>query len=496
MKEVFREQEPYEVHELDAALLQMERARLERETETPLAFSRNHKEGSSHYPTSIVVKFRDRKSVDDFAKRAGVTLHANLREFVFSSKSKRSALHGFEGTVRNKQKGEPSESQWREHWTQSEMPEFEQKEKRWEYFRVKVIIASKDEHIAFANLVRQHLTRKTKSIYFPQWTPAKLKEKKWVSDLPPNEKNPRYPVFIISRGRAFSRYTSKAFEEIGVPYIIVVEPRERDDYAHFIDESKILVLPYDTDPSAPTGPGRARNWCWDYSKQVLKSRRHWVFDDNITAFYRLHQNKRIKVGDGAMFRACEDFVDRYENVRVAGLQYRFFCAPKSAYPAFVANTRIFSGLLIDNFGKRRWRGRYNEDVILSLDVLSDGDCTIQFNNLLQGKMGTQVLSGGNTDVFYHNEELDSFAERGLHSHYHSLGTLNKSVYLKQIYPELTEVVWRYGRVHHEADFSSFKQNQLKLKKGAKKVKDYKLRLINMTDDEAATLQESIDQEEG
>ena len=44
----------------------------------------------------------------------------------------------------------------------------------------------------------------------------------------------------------------------------------------------------------------------------------------------------------------------------------------------------------------RWRGRYNEDTILSLDILKDGLCTMQFNNLLQGKVNTQVLGGGNS----------------------------------------------------------------------------------------------------
>jgi len=493
MKSPIEESRSYEMHEVDSDLLASEGKRL---GVKPRSAKAKQNGNASPYPMSLTVKFRDRRSAEEFGKLVRVPLSFKVREFTFNPSAKRSKSDGFTGNRGAASRAKEPQENWIEPWRQAGMPEFVQEKARWEFFRVRVLITSRETHIAFANLVRQHLTLKTKSIYFPQWTPAKLKEKKWVSDLPVSEKNPRYPVFIISRGRAFSRYTAKAFEEIGVPYFIVVEPKERDDYAHFIDDSKILVLPYDSDPKAPTGAGRARNWCWDYSKEILKARRHWVFDDNITAFYRLHKNKRIKVGDGAMFRACEDFVDRYENVRVAGLQYRFFCAAKDRYPAFVANTRIFSALLIDNEGTHRWRGRYNEDVILSLDVLSDGDCTVQFNNLLQGKMGTQALSGGNTDFIYNNDELNAYAERFLKDDRRALSTLNKSVSLKQLYPELIEVVWRYGRVHHEADFSSFKDNQLRLKKGAKKVKDYKLRLINMTDDEAATLQESIDQEEG
>ena len=89
-------------------------------------------------------------------------------------------------------------------------------------------------------------------------------------------------------------------------------------------------------------------------------------DDNINGFVRLHKKTKRRVLDGGMFRVCEEFVDRFKNVPVAGLQYRFFCDDKAAYPPFVLNTRIYSCLLIENSCPHRWRGRYNEDTILSL----------------------------------------------------------------------------------------------------------------------------------
>jgi len=47
--------------------------------------------------------------------------------------------------------------------------------------------------------------------------------------------NPKYPVYIISKGRWESRLTSKALEAIRVPYRIVVEPQEFKQYAAVID---------------------------------------------------------------------------------------------------------------------------------------------------------------------------------------------------------------------------------------------------------------------
>ncbi len=485
------EQEKYEVRDIDPDLLELERKKY-----------RNQVKGSSKkkvyiktnkpYPFVITVKFRFPSDVDAFAKNVGQSLHSDIKEFTYNPLNRKSQKHGFRSPKKSTRESNRSK-EWVGLWKSARMPDFVQTEAKWECYRVKAIIKNIEDHQKFAGVVRQYLTTKSKSIYFPKWTPAKLRDKFWVSDLPLAEKNPRYPVFIISRGRSYSRYTAKALEELQVPYFIVVEPAEFEDYAFFIDPKKILSLPYNTDPENPTGPGRARNWCWDYAKKILKSERHWVMDDNITAFYRLHKNRRIKCGDGAMFRVCEQFVDRFTNVPVAGLQYRMFCAAKSEYPAFVANTRIYSCLLIDNACKRRWRGRYNEDTILSLDVLSDGDVTIQFNHFLQGKMGTQVLAGGNTDIFYHNEEMADFA-KSTEDRYHSLGTLQKSVYLKQEYPTLTEVVWKFSRVHHSVNYQPFKQNQMLLKKNPKPVKDFQFRLVDMTEEDISLQQKQISDE--
>ena len=94
----------------------------------------------------------------------------------------------------------------------------------------------------------------------------------------------------------------------------MIEPHQFDEFSVVIDESKLLVLPYSNHGD---GPGEARNYVWEHSKRNGFAR-HWVMDDNIKFFARLHQNRRIRCADGGLFRAIEDFVDRFENVRVAG----------------------------------------------------------------------------------------------------------------------------------------------------------------------------------
>lgn len=263
--------------------------------------------------------------------------------------------------------------------------------------------------------------------------------------------NPRYPIFIVSKGRWDNMLTARALDEMSVPYQLIVEGSERDQYAERHD-CPIHVLPqqyldlYDTcddlGNAKSKGPGAARNFAWDMAA-ADGFKRHWVMDDNLDAFHYLNRNRKWEVRSGKTLAAAEDFVDRYSNVPVAGLNYYSFCKRTDAVPPFVANTRIYSCLLIENDAPYRWRGRYNEDTDLSLRVLKDGLCTIQFNAFLCGKVTTQRMKGGNTKEFYDGE-----------------GTLPKSQMIADLHPDVAKVVWRFNRWHHHVDYKPFKKNAL------------------------------------
>lgn len=257
--------------------------------------------------------------------------------------------------------------------------------------------------------------------------------------------NPSYPVYIISKGRWENRLTSRALERMGVPYHIVVEPQEFDSYAEYIDSSKILVTPFS---NLGKGSIPVRNWVWEHSVSI-GSDRHWVLDDNIEAFNRLNRNQKPVVETGAIFKAAEDFVDRYENIAIAGFNYYSFCKTTDRVPPFYLNTRIYSCILIKNDIPYRWRGRYNEDTDLSLRVLKDGWCTVLFNAFLCGKVTTMRMKGGNTDnVYIDGDNRLKFAES-----------------LAEQHPDVVKVTWKFNRWHHQVDYSPFKGNKLIKKKG-------------------------------
>lgn len=263
--------------------------------------------------------------------------------------------------------------------------------------------------------------------------------------------NPKFPVYIVSKGRWESRNTVKSLEFMKVPYYIIVEKDEYDNYADVIDKSKILITPqkyndeYDTfwkDDDKRTGAGAVRNFVWDHSINRGFDH-HWVLDDNIHEFFRLNRNEKIKVTSGTIFKIMEDFVLRYENVALASPNYSFFCKKTDKLSPFTINTRIYSCILVRNDIPYRWRGRYNEDTDLSLRVLKDGWVTIQFNAFLQDKVTTQRMKGGNTEQFYKGD-----------------GTYLKSKMLEEMHPDVAKIVRKFNRYHHQVDYRPFKNNKL------------------------------------
>lgn len=255
--------------------------------------------------------------------------------------------------------------------------------------------------------------------------------------------DPRYPLYVISKGRADSRLTVKAFDEMAVPYRIVVEPQEYEAYAAVIDPQRIITTPFS---NLGMGSIPVRNFVWEHA-EAEGFHRHWVVDDNIKAFYRYNRNLKVPVRSPAIFAAMEDFTDRYENIAISGPNYFMFQTRKTLSPPLYINTRVYSCILIDNRLPFRWRGRYNEDTDLSLRALKAGYCTILFQAFLAEKMTTMTMHGGNTDDLYRQDsEFD--------------GRWEMAESLRRQHPDVVKVTRKWGRWQHSVNYKPFKANTL------------------------------------
>lgn len=279
---------------------------------------------------------------------------------------------------------------------------------------------------------------------------------------------PEFPLYIPTKGRHEFMVTSKVLTGLGVRHYLVVEKQQIPAYRKAVADMSLSAQIVELDQSfkekyelcddlglsKSTGPGPARNFAWQHSIDNGYPW-HWVMDDNIKGFYRLNKNLKVPVSDGTIFKVMEDFALRYRNLAMAGPNYFMFASRKSKMPPFVLNTRIYSCNLIRNDVPFRWRGRYNEDTIISLDMLKAGWCTVQFNAFLQEKMETQKLPGGNTTEFYLAEGTKRNGSK-----YADTGTIAKSKMLCDVHPDVSKLKWKFQRWHHEVDYSPFKTNKL------------------------------------
>jgi hypothetical protein len=78
------------------------------------------------------------------------------------------------------------------------------------------------------------------------------------------ESEPKYPVYIISKGRFDRTLTADNFDNCNLNYLIAVEPQEYDLYVQKLGLEKVLKLPFS---NLGLGSYPARNFCWEHSKK-------------------------------------------------------------------------------------------------------------------------------------------------------------------------------------------------------------------------------------
>lgn len=336
------------------------------------------------------------------------------------------------------------------------------------------------DRYSFAKLLGNTVTDDTKSMWFPAAEVDEVVGLRWRSTRP---QNPKYPVYVPTKGRWESAYTIKCLERLGVPYYAVVQPQERLHYEPVVKTGKVLLLPEGLDGLVPT-----RNWIMEHSIQA-GAERHWQFDDNIKSFFRYHENRQIHVADGTCMRIAEDFVDRYENIAIAGFQYFMFIPRKRGYfPPFVFNTRVYSNSLINNEIPYRYRDVYNDDTDICLRVLKAGWCTVQFNAFLAWKQPTMIVKGGNTPIYLGKEQAikdwnahvkackvcetcaDGYASskspcsEGL-TILERDGRWRMAASLMRQHPDVTTIMRRWNRWQHYVDYRQFKSKVPRLRPG-------------------------------
>ena len=270
----------------------------------------------------------------------------------------------------------------------------------------------------------------------------------------------RWPIYVLSKGRAGKSSTIPHLESMGCRFRIVVEDGEAAEYASTYPDADLLVIDprhsAEYDPldghgrKLPLGSGPARNAAWEHAAGAGAAK-HWIVDDNIYGWGvyipRGSGNRKKIVRDASAFTYIERFVDGYSNIALAAHQYAYFFAPRDGgkpVPPVIWNTRVMSSILVMTSLPFRWSGRYNEDVILSIEALRRGWCTMLHQGVLADKASRANQpnqKGGNTDTVYR------------------AGSAPKTALLHRLYPNMVKRVRIYGRSRHRVDFGDLRRNR-------------------------------------
>jgi len=273
----------------------------------------------------------------------------------------------------------------------------------------------------------------------------------WVpSDRQLSPVMPLFPIYIQSKGRSdLVSGTVRLLSAIRVPFTLVVEHDETSLYEEQVSGlggyGRVLTLDpeyqrsydpcWDLPPDASRGSGPARNFAWDHALSEGHSY-YWCLDDNHLDLGWFYGARKVLASDAGPLRYLEELMRRYRNVAMGGLDYMMFCNPKNNGNAPLVNTRVYSCNLIRTDLPQRWRGVYNEDTILSLDLMKAGWNTILSKFGIVNKTTTMRTKGGNTTTIY----------AGPDAH------LRKALVLVRAHPDVARVVTRFNRTHHHVDY--------------------------------------------
>jgi hypothetical protein len=237
---------------------------------------------------------------------------------------------------------------------------------------------------------------------------------------------------------------------------VFVEPCEYKKYNKVIPHNELVKLPKDYH-LLKEGGKHVRNYIHIYSKMNNKEGKYWLLDDNIDGFYFFQDNIRYECLNGFCFYYVEKFMNKWKNSYLGGMGYRSDVAEiDKTKPCIVKNSKVYSCFLIRNditdiIKGELWKGIYNEDIILCIELLQNGMPTFTTNQFLCNKLSTGDRKGGNQVNLYKDKDNVSWDKR-------------KTAYLLEFFPKLTENGYikfsdrRGKKYHHYINWKQIAEN--------------------------------------
>ena len=237
---------------------------------------------------------------------------------------------------------------------------------------------------------------------------------------------PKYPVYILSKGRWDSCLTANFLLEDKVDFKIVVEPDEASLYIEKYGAEHVIIAP-EAFSKQKLGPVPVRNFIREHSHKA-GHKWHWQLDDDLKQIYYYTKGKGTRVNSGEAFAKIEQFNDMYTNIGIIGLASKVFAFSKSK--PFKVNQQVYGCILFKNDMPYKWRC-LGEDTDMTLQVLSGKLCTVSMNVYVFDTVSSGTNKGGNSDLYKDD------------------GRLLRTKVLIRNWPHLITISKKWGRPNHE-----------------------------------------------
>lgn len=201
-----------------------------------------------------------------------------------------------------------------------------------------------------------------------------------------------YPVYVLSKGRARTCTTPGMLAEAGIPFRMVVESQEADEYAARFGWECLIIAPFQNVGT----PVPARNLIREYAI-AGGTRYYWQVDDDVTGFCRVVGDKRERCGVREAMGAIEAFADRYENIGLISPTGANWFPAK--VPAYRPNAATYIVVLTRVGLPCKYRGVYGDDTDYALQVLSSGWCSVAVEEYKFYAAAIMSLAGGLTEGY-------------------------------------------------------------------------------------------------
>lgn len=231
----------------------------------------------------------------------------------------------------------------------------------------------------------------------------------------------KYPINILSYGRYNENKTSKFLLKCKIEHYIFVENCEYDLYINeyynkLNQEEQNLVNIINTNNDfhlLNLGGSPVRNYILDFwlNRNFKDIDRIWLLDDNINYYNRYNKGNKNKIYSDLIFSSIEKYIESYDNVGVCSHNLNNHINAEESRPIIVKNGKHYSSMLLLTDKQFRFKHKYNEDVLISIDYIVSGKLNFCFNHLLFDKDTSGTERGGNTDTIYKNGSNEGYIDK-------------------------------------------------------------------------------------